>query len=66
MMHRHRSDTESSWAEKENMLQITIQNIKDHMILITSMIEQLERVLLSRRQKSEKTILSDTVIAADE
>jgi hypothetical protein len=65
MMHRHRSDTESSWAEKENLLQIKIQNIKDHMILITSMIEQLERVLLSRTRKSE-TIISDTVIAADE
>jgi hypothetical protein len=64
MMHRHRSDTESSWAEKELMLEIKIQNIKEHMAMIVSMIEQLEKVL-SRKHKYE-TILSDTVIDADE
>jgi hypothetical protein len=58
MMHRHRSDTSS--AEKELLLKIKIENIKNHMIMIVSMIENLEKILLSR--KYNETIVSDNVI----
>jgi hypothetical protein len=57
MMHRHRSE---SSVEKELLLKIKIENIKQHMNMIVSMIENLEKILLSR--KYNETIVSDNVI----